>query len=436
MAWVDIPEDSDFSQHNLPLGVFSTPSTAPRVGIAVGEHILDCHALTRDGLVDGAYSLRGPTINEHLALGVDGWTAGREAIQSVISLTSELARSPEDAARRYLVRQGGEGVQMHLPFDVGDYTDFYLSREHATNVGTMFRGAQNALMDNWTCMPVAYHGRASTVSVAGGEVRRPWGQVGKPDSGEPPRLMPTRCLDFELELGYVYGGPGNALGAPVPLDDARARVFGCCLVNDWSARDVQPWEYRPLGPFTAKNFITTVSPWVVPLAALEPARCALPEPEPTAHAVLPYLALDDHARAKAAFDISLQVSIGRPAVEGKAGNPWEAVVSRSNTKWLYWSIDQMVAHHTVSGCRLRPGDLLATGTVSGQAETAYGSMLELTWRGSKPLDMPDGSTRCWVEDGDVVTIRGSATGRNGERVGFGECKGTVVPPLAQFPGCE
>lgn len=282
-------------------------------------------------------------------------------------------------------------------------------------------------------MPVAYHGRSSTVTVAGGDVRRPWGQVGKPDSGSAPTLIPTRQLDFELELGFIFGGPPNTIGDPIPLGDARLRTFGCCLVNDWSARDLQPWEYRPLGPFTAKNFRTTVSPWVVPLAALEAARCEPPPLDPRAHSVLPYLALDSTTRARAAFDISLEVSISRHS--DNPAEQWEAVVTRSNARCLYWSLEQMIAHHTVSGCRLRPGDLLATGTISGSEASERGSMLELSWRGEKPLDMPDGTQRAWLEDGDVVTLRGTARGAHGERIGFGTCAGKVVPALASFPGC-
>lgn len=283
-------------------------------------------------------------------------------------------------------------------------------------------------------MPIAYHGRSSTVVVAGAEVQRPWGQVGKPDSGDPPSLMPTRQLDFELELGYVFGGPANSIGSPIPKQQSRQRVFGCCLVNDWSARDLQPWEYRPLGPFTSKNFLTTVSPWVVPLAALEAARCPLPEPVTNAHPILPYLALEAAERKQAAFDIALEVSISTQS--GALGDGWNAVVSRSNTKWLYWSVEQMVTHHTVSGCRLRAGDLLATGTISGKDEHERGSMLELTWRGGKPIQMPDGSQRSWIEDGDVVTLRGTATGMSGRRIGFGECSGRVVPAMPTFPGCK
>mgnify|MGYP002631045238 CR=1 FL=1 len=259
------------------------------------------------------------------------------------------------------------------------------------------------------------------------------GQVARPDSGAAPVLKPTGRLDFELELGYVYGGPANTIGEPVPIGEARARVFGCCLVNDWSARDSQPWEYRPLGPFTAKNFLTTVSPWVVPLSALDAARCPPPEPDPNAHSVLPYLTLEPAARSRAAVDIDLQVSISRQAA-ADGGGGWDAVVTRSNAKFLYWTVEQMVAHHSVSGCRLRPGDLLATGTISGPDATARGSMLELSWRGEQPLTMPDGSQRAWIEDGDVVSLRGAAKSANGARIGFGECAGKVAPALP-FPGC-
>ena len=301
-------------------------------------------------------------------------------------------------------------VELLLPVEVGDYTDFYSSREHATNVGTMLRGPENALMPNWLHLPVAYHGRASSVVVSDTDLRRPKGQY-KPADAHAPLFGPSRSLDFELEMGFFIG-PGNELGRPIPIGNAADHIFGMVLVNDWSARDIQAWEYQPLGPFLAKNFGTTISPWVVPLEALEPFRVAGPVQHPPP---LPYL----QSQGNWAYDIQVEVRLQGERMD----RPHR--ISSSNFKYLYWNMCQQLAHHTVNGCNLRTGDLLASGTISGPAPDSYGSLLELTWRGSKPLSLPNGEQRTFLQDGDRVTMTGWCQGQ-GYRVGFGEATGKML----------
>ncbi|HEX7070921.1 MAG TPA: fumarylacetoacetase, partial [Rhodothermales bacterium] len=300
-------------------------------------------------------------------------------------------------------------VEMLLPVAIGDYTDFYASREHATNVGSMFRGPENALMPNWLHLPVAYHGRSSSVVISGTPIHRPNGQRRSGDGS--PEFGPTTQLDFELEVGAIVG-TGNALGTAIPVGRALDHVFGLVLVNDWSARDIQAWEYQPLGPFLGKNFATTISPWVVPLEALAPFRRSAPPPDPEP---LPYL----RDAAGSTFDLHLEVGL-QPAETAE-----ETAVCRSNHRHLYWTLAQQVAHHTVNGCNLRPGDLLASGTISGPEPESRGCLLELTWRGTQPLTLRSGGTRTFLADGDTVTMRGWAQG-DGYRVGFGECTGQIL----------
>ena len=302
---------------------------------------------------------------------------------------------------------------MQLPARIGDYTDFYSSYHHAHNVGTMLRGVDNALMPNWKWLPVGYHGRASSIVSSGTDVRRPHGQIKPPDS-EVPIFSATRAFDFELETAFLIG-TGNSLGEPVPIAQAADHIFGMVLMNDWSARDVQTWEYQPLGPFLAKNFCTSISPWVVTMDALEPFRKPLPpqDPEP-----MPYL----RAREDFTIDIALEAHLRTSKM------PAPHVITRTNFRHLYWSMAQQLAHHTVNGCNLQPGDLLASGTISGPEETARGCMLELTWRGANPIALPNGETRKWLEDGDTLTLTGWAQG-DGYRVGFGEVTGRILPAL-------
>ncbi len=392
-SWVSIPLDSPFPLQNLPYGAFRLPSGEVHLGVAIGEEILDLSALESAGVLASNY-FGEPTLNRFLAAGRQIWSSTRQRLRQL--LVDEPPR-PE-----FLVRQSE--VQLLLPVQVGDYTDFYSSREHATNVGTMLRGPENALMPNWLYLPVAYHGRASSVVVSGTDIHRPIGQS-RPENSSEPIFGPSKSLDFELEMGAIVG-VGNPLGQPIPIDRAEEHLFGLVLVNDWSARDIQAWEYQPLGPFLAKNFATSISPWVVPLEALEPFRCPGPKQDPQP---LPYL----RQQGNTTFDIHLEVRLN------------DTVICRSNFRHLYWSLRQQVAHHTSNGCPLRPGDLLASGTISGPTPDSYGCLLELTWRGTKPLTLADGQLRRFLENGDRVTMTAWCQGE-GFRLGFGEVTGVVV----------
>lgn len=413
-SFLDVPPDSHFPIQNLPYGIFRPRAGgAPRVGVAIGDHVLDLAVLEAEGhfdhpLLAARKPFAEPALNAFMALGPDAWQAARARISHLLRADTPTLRDDADLRARALHPLAT--VDLLLPATIGDYTDFYSSREHATNVGTMFRGKENALMPNWLHLPVGYHGRASSVVVSGTDVRRPCGQL-KPDDG-PPVHGPSRLLDFELEMGF-FVGPGNALGHPIPVDRAAGHIFGMVLVNDWSARDIQKWEYVPLGPFLGKNFATTISPWVVPMAALEPFRCAGPAQDP---APLPYLRTD----GPGAFDIELEVGIQGEGMDAPH------VVCRSNFRYLYWNVYQQLAHHTVNGCNARPGDLMASGTISGPTPESYGSLLELSWRGTRPLPFPGGETRTFLRDGDRVVMTGWAQG-NGYWVGFGEASGRVLP---------
>jgi len=414
-SFVDLPEDHLFPLENLPWGVFMREGGAPAIGVRLGDLVVDCAALEEAGLFSGE-RLSGVRVFAHgslnalMGLGRPAWQEARRALQHLLAADTPTLR--DDAALRDRALVPLEDVTMLMPAHVGDYTDFYASRPHATNVGTMFRGAENALQPNWLHLPVGYHGRASSVVVSGTDVVRPSGQL-KPEDG-PPTFGPSRLMDFELELG-AFVGPGNALGEPVPIGQAGEHLFGLALVNDWSARDIQKWEYVPLGPFLGKSFATSVSPWVTPLEALAPFRVegeaqSGENPEPLA-----YL----RQEGPRVFDLHLEVLL-RPAGAAEA-----AVIARSNARHLYWSFEQQLAHHTVNGCNLRPGDLLASGTISGPEPGQYGSLLELTWRGTQPLRLPGGAERRFLEDGDTVTLRGWGE-REGVRIGLGEVHGTLL----------
>ncbi len=420
-SFVDVPEGSDFPIQNLPFGVFRPKGEAGgRVGVRIGDFVLDLAAVAARGWLDDCRHVpRGvfdaPALNAFLALGREAWREARVAVSDLLS--SDDPRLRDDAAVRARLLLWIASVEMLLPAEIGDYTDFYSSREHATNVGTLMRGKDNALMPNWLHLPVAYHGRASSLVPSGTPLRRPLGQY-SPDEGAGPCFGPSRVLDFELEMGFLVG-PGNPLGRPIPIAEAEAHIFGLVLVNDWSARDIQKWEYQPLGPFGAKNFATTLSPWVVTLEALEPFRCAPPIQDP---APLPYLlAKDDFT-----YDVPLEARL-RPARSAD-----ETVISRSNLRHLYWTMRQQVAHHTITGCNLRPGDLLASGTISAPDPRGYGSLLELTWRGTKPLELTGGVSRRFLEDGDTLTLAGRCRGP-GYAIGFGDCSGTILPALEPWP---
>ena len=412
-SFIEVPPDSHFPIQNLPYGIFRPDDGAPRAGVAIGDLVLDLAVLEEAGyfraLNFGSGAIfAGDSLNAFLALGRSTWRKTREILQHL--LAAETATLRDDEALRARAFHPQAEVKMQLPARIGDYTDFYSSYHHAFNVGTMFRGAENALMPNWKWLPIAYHGRASSIVPSGAEVRRPHGQIKPPDS-ETPIFSASRELDFELETAF-FVGPPNELGEPVPIAQAAEHIFGLVLMNDWSARDIQTWEYQPLGPFLAKNFCTSISPWIVTLEALEPFRKPLPVQQPQP---LEYLRAPDDFT----FDIQLEVKLQSAQMRTPQ------TISRSNFQNLYWSMAQQLAHHTVGGCNLQPGDLLASGTISGPTEEARGSMLELTWRGANPLQLPGGETRKWLEDGDRLTISGWAQGE-GYRVGFGEVTGKIV----------
>src|SRR6185437_7085702 len=400
-SWITAANDprTDFPLANLPYGVFTHASTT-RIGVAIGNQILDLRAAASESMLaslpaDVVDACTSSVLNPLMALGADGWSVLRRRV-------TELLREAADAEvqRRIagmLVAQSD--VEMQVPAQIGDYTDFYASIHHATRVGKLFR-PDNPLLPNYKYVPIGYHGRASSIVVSGSEVRRPSGQT-KPAQAAEPAFGPARSLDYELEVG-VFIGQGNELGRAIGIDQAEQHVFGLCLVNDWSARDIQSWEYQPLGPFLAKNFATTISPWVVPLEALAPYRTALTERPVGDPAPLPYLT---EASARSGFDVTLEVSIASRAMRERGMAPMR--VSRGNLRDLYWSVAQLVTHHASNGCNLRPGDLLATGTISGPEEGSEGCLLEMKHRG-EPLRLPTGETRVFLEDGDEVTFTGYA----------------------------
>jgi len=429
-SFIDVSRDSHFPIQNLPFGVFKPRDGAARIGVAIGELVLDLSILEEMGYLrpveDAVFS--GPSgdlppatatrarqklfsrdsLNDFLVLGRPVWRKTREALQHLLSADTPTLR--DNSALRERVFHAQKDVTMQLPARIGDYTDFYSSYHHAHNVGTMLRGPENALMPNWKWLPVAYHGRASSIVISGSEVRRPSGQIKPPDAAVP-IFGPTKSFDYELEMAFLIGPP-NSLGEPVRIDRALEHIFGFVLMNDWSARDIQAWEYQPLGPFLAKNFCTSISPWVVTLEALERFQKPLPaqDPEP-----LPYLL----AKADFIFDIHLEAKLNTASMDAPQ------VITRTNFQNLYWSVAQQLAHHTVNGCNLQAGDLLASGTISGATEDSRGCMLEITWRGANPLKLANGETRKWLEDGDTVTITGWCEG-DGYRVGFGEVSGRVI----------
>jgi fumarylacetoacetase len=419
-SFVTVSEDSHFPIQNLPYGVFKRPGEDRRVGVAIGDLVLDLGALEGRGFFDAAGLgpppvFRRASLNRFMSLGRVAWQQVRAIVTRLLS--ADEPRLRDDAELRRAVLPPQADVEMCLPAEIGDYTDFYSSREHATNVGTMFRGKENALPPNYLWMPIAYHGRASSVVLSGTDLHRPCGQTRREDAGAPD-FGPSRRVDFELEMGFLVG-PGNELGQPIRVDAAAEHIFGLVLVNDWSARDIQRWEYVPLGPFLAKNFGTSISPWVVTLDALEPFRCAGPGQDPPP---LPYL----RTEGPQAFDIDLEVKL-QPA-----GSQRPHVICRSNYKYLYWNMCQQLAHHTVTGCNVRPGDLMASGTISGPTPDSYGSLLELAWRGERPLNLPDGQQRTFIEDNDRIVMTGWCQGA-GYRVGFGEVAGRILPARPGLP---
>ena len=410
-SWVKVPEGSDFPIQNLPFGIFKTQYLTAVAGVAIGDHVLDLVYLYEKGFFDGIGLPPGifnqVYLNDFIAL-------GRKKTGEVRERLSELLRDDNDelqgnvAARELALIPMAE-VEMRMPVHIPNYTDFYSSQEHATNVGTMFRDPKHALLPNWKHLPVGYHGRASSIVVSGTPIHRPKGQTKSPDANLP-SFGPTKKLDFELEMAFVTS-TNTAMGSSISTAEAEDHIFGLVLFNDWSARDIQTWEYVPLGPFLAKNFASTISPWIVTMDALEPYRVKGPDQEPK---VLPYLQF----KGKRNFDIDLEVAIG-------AGDK-ETSVARSNFKYMYWNMCQQLAHHTVNGCNVEAGDLYASGTISGPKPGSFGSMLEITWNGKNPITLADGSKRQFIEAGDTVILRGFAQ-KNGVRIGFGECSGLILP---------
>jgi fumarylacetoacetase len=411
-SWVPVPADSDFPIQNLPFGIFKSNSGNPRLGVAIGEYILDLSALAKEGMFDqipfdkNVFSLS--TLNSFIALGKHTTNAVRERISELLNINNQEVQGNESLKSKALVKQSD--AQMLMPVSVPNYTDFYSSREHATNVGMMFRDPANALLPNWLHLPVGYHGRASSIVVSGTPIHRPKGQT-KTDAEAMPSFGPSKSLDFELELAFITGR-ATALGESITTAQAEDYIFGLVLFNDWSARDLQRWEYVPLGPFLAKNFGSSISPWVVTLEALEPFRAEGPVQEPE---VLPYLKYS----GKKNYEINLEVAIQTP-------NGVSKTVSHSNFKYMYWNMCQQLAHHTVNGCNISVGDMYASGTISGPTSDSYGSMLEITWGGKNPVQMPDGTERKFINDNDTVVMKGYAE-RDGVRVGFGECVGKILP---------
>lgn len=419
-SFIDIAADSDFSIHNLPYGIFSDAKDAAsnnnrRAGVAIGEQVLDLSILEAEGLLSltGGPYFDQPTLNAFIDSGRGNWTKARSTIQTLLSADSDTLRDNKDLQAKALFKQAD--VTMHLPVHVPGFTDFYSSKEHATNVGTMFRDPKNALLANWTEMPVGYNGRASTVIVSGTDVIRPSGQL-KPNPDERPIFSPCKRLDFELETAFVVG-KGNNIGQPIAVDEANDHIFGMVLLNDWSARDIQKWEYVPLGPFNAKTFASEASPWIVTMDALAPFKTACPTQEPKP---LAYLNEKDSNNS---FDINLSVEL-LPENSDEA-----TVVCETNFKYMYWSMAQQLTHHTITGCKVEVGDMMGSGTISGPTPDSYGSMLEIAWNATKPVTLKGGETRSFIEDGDTVIMKGYSE-KDGIRVGFGEVRGKVLPALS------
>lgn len=405
-AWIESANtaETEFPLNNLPYGVFSTGDTARRCGTAIGDQIFDITAAEDAGwitLPERPLFAAG-SWNALMAAGPEIWAALRARLTDLLA----AGQPDRDALARFLVPRAS--AHLHLPFTVSEFTDFYAGRHHATNVGTMFRGPENALPPNWLHMPIGYNGRASSVVISGTEIRRPWGQVKGPDDPLP-KLAPSARFDFELELGAIVGTPSDG---PLSVRNADAHIFGYVLLNDWSARDIQTWEYQPLGPFQSKATATTLSPWIVTAEALARFRCDPPSREV---ALLPHLRDDGPMN----YDIDLRVTLVPEGAEA-------VTITRTNASELFYSAAQQLAHHSICGCPMRTGDLLGSGTISGPEKGARGSMLELSWGGAEPLRLPDGATRSFLEDGDTVTLHGAAEG-NGYRIGFGPCAGTLRP---------
>ena len=413
-TWLDTSPDTDFPIQNIPFGVFLTRDDIVTIGTRIGDYAIDLGALHQLGYFKGIDLTDDiflqDTLNDFISDGRKTWRLVRDRIADIFDKENPALRDNKDHRSHILFTV--DEVEMQLPVQVGDYTDFYSSKEHATNVGIMFRGKENALMPNWLHIPVGYHGRSSSIVPSGINIRRPWGQI-LPNGESEPIFGPSKMLDFELEMAFITTD-ANVLGEPIPVNEAEEYIFGLVLFNDWSARDIQKWEYVPLGPFLGKSFASSISPWIVTLDALEPFRVEGPKPEIEQ---LPYLQYE----GKKSFDVHLEVYI-------TPENGEENKISSSNFKYMYWNMSQQLAHHTINGCNVNSGDMMGSGTISGESPDSFGSMLELTWRGEKPLKLSDGTERKFINDNDTVTLKGYC--ENDEvRIGFGECKAKLLPPI-------
>jgi len=415
-SYIHYDRKTHFPIQNIPFGVFIHPESGEQhCCTAIGDYVMDLNLLEKAGMfkgpkLNGTHVFSFTTLNAFMALGKSAWSEARKGIQYLLS--DENPELRDDPVLREKVFHRQEDVKMEMPVRIGDYTDFYSSGQHAFNVGSMFRDPDNALLPNWKHLPVGYHGRASSVVLSGTNLHRPSGQT-DPEGRAQPVFGPSKLLDFELEMGFITG-TGNVLGQPISVRDATDHIFGMVLVNDWSARDIQKWEYVPLGPFLAKNWATSISPWIVTMEALEPFRCEGPlqEPEP-----LPYL----RTEGPQAFDIQLEVSLKTE----KMDEPYR--ICSSNFRYLYWNMCQQLAHHTITGCNVQTGDLYASGTISGPDEDSYGSMLELAWKGTRPVKLPAGEERKFLHDGDTVIMTAYSESDMGNRIGFGNVVGTILP---------
>ena len=408
-SWLKVSSKSDFSIYNLPFGIFSTNKKNKRIGVAIGDYVIDLHAcnsldLFKDLNIE-SHVFKNSFLNNFIELGKEITSKVREILQSELTNDNSLIKHNSSCIIPI------DSVEMHLPVNIGDYTDFYSSIEHASNIGSMFRDPSNPLLPNWKHLPVGYHGRASSIIVSGKNIHRPKGQIMPLDS-ETPIYSSSNRVDFELEMGYIIG-KNSSLGSSISTTNAEDYIFGKVLFNDWSARDIQKWEYVPLGPFLGKSFASSISPWVVTMEALDPFRVAGPIQEPN---VLDYLKFDGLKN----YDINLSVSIT------PEDSNIESIVCNSNFKYMYWNMNQQIAHHTVNGCNLNVGDMMASGTISGHTKDSYGSMLELSWGGKNPIELKDGSTRTFINDMDTVIMKGYCE-KNNIRVGFGEVKSKILP---------
>ncbi|MBG49446.1 MAG: fumarylacetoacetase [Pseudozobellia sp.] len=413
-TWLPVADNSDFPIQNIPFGVFLTRDDIITIGTRIGDYAIDLGALHQLGyfkdipLTDDIFLQ--DTLNDFISDGQKTWRAVRNRISNIFEISNDELKNNKD--HKDVVLFAMNEIEMQLPVQIGDYTDFYSSKEHATNVGSMFRDPENALLPNWLHLPVGYHGRSSTIIPSGTPIRRPVGQT-IPKEAEKPVFGPSKLVDFELEMAFITTD-ANVLGEPIPVHEAEDYIFGLVLFNDWSARDIQKWEYVPLGPFLAKSFASTISPWIVTLDALEPFRVDSPsqEPEP-----LPYLQLN----GKHSFDISLEVDL-------ITNDESATTVTKSNFKYMYWTMAQQLAHHTINGCKINSGDMMGSGTISGPTPDSYGSMLELSWQGKNPVKLNDGSERRFVEDNDTVVLRGYCK-NSSVRIGFGEAATKLLPAL-------